>query len=93
MDGDDVAKLTAAMGGVGAAMYGVFRMVTADRRQDKVADTTHDSWSLIVSALRDEVKRLSERLALVEEQNTRCEARNDALHLEIVTLKKRLQLA
>lgn len=92
MESDVGTKLIAAIGGIGAAIYGFWRMVKKDRREDKAADTTHESWNQIVQALREEVSRLSERLALVEEQNRKCEARNEELHLEIVDLKKKLHV-
>jgi chaperonin cofactor prefoldin len=47
----------------------------------------------VIETLRDEVDRLSKRLEAVEEQNHRCEERNESLHLEIVALKKQLHLA
>ena len=93
MEGDFAAKLAAAIGGLGAAFYGFMRMVKKDRREDKAADTTHDAYHQLVATLREEVNRLAERLAAVEEQNRKCEERTEALHLEIVDLKKQLQLS
>ncbi len=45
-----------------------------------------------ISAVREEVERLSVRLAAVEEQNRKCEERNEQLHQEILQLKVKLHV-
>ena len=93
MDSDLLAKLSAAFAAVGAALYGALRLIKRDRREDKVAAMTDDAVSQVIATLRDEIDRLSKRLAAVEEQNRLCEQRNDELHAELLELKKQLHLA
>jgi len=87
---DLIAKFVIGVSALGAGAYGMYRKVMADKRDDKTNTTTDAAWHQIIDALRDEVNRLSLRLVAVEEQNRKCEERNDELHLEIVELKKRL---
>lgn len=92
MDGDLVAKLAAGVGAIGAAWYGFLRMLKKDRREDKVTSLHDEAIEQVIATLRAEVARLSERLAAVEEQNRRCEERNDQLHQEILELKAKLHV-
>jgi chaperonin cofactor prefoldin len=46
----------------------------------------------VIKTLREEVARLSDRLAAVEEQNRKCEEMNDHLREEIIAMKKQLHL-
>ena len=94
LGGSDLfTKLGAGIAAVAAGAYGVFRLFKADRREDKNAALTDSAMTQVIQTLREEVARLSERLEKVEEANAECEARNAALYLEIVDLKKQLQLA
>lgn len=92
MEGELFAKLAAGVGAIGAAWYGVVRMLKKDRREDKVAALHDEAIEHVIQTLREEVARLSERLAAVEEQNRKCEERNDQLHQEILELKAKLHV-
>lgn len=46
----------------------------------------------VIATLREEVDRLTKRLEAVEEQNRQCEAKNDALHRELLELKAALHV-
>lgn len=93
VDGDFIAKIGGGIAALGAAIYGALRMVKKDRREDSVSALHDEAIQQVIETLRGEVARLSERLEKVEEQNRRCEERNESLHLEIVALKKQLHLA
>ena len=84
--------LGAAIAGVGAGAYGMYRKVLADMRHDKVASLHDDAIDHLITNLREELHRLSVRLAAVEEQNRKCEERNDQLHQEILELKHKLHV-
>lgn len=92
-DGDVFTKLGAGIAALGAGVYGVLRLFKSDRRQDKVYAMHDDAIEQVIKTLREEVERLTKRLELVEEQNRKCEERNDAMHFEIIELKKQLHLA
>lgn len=92
MDGDFIAKSSAGVAALGASIYGVIRLLKFDRREDSKAELTDGAVAQVIQTLRDEVGRLSERLAKVEEENRKCEERNLQLHLEILELKKQLNL-
>lgn len=92
MDSDAFAKLAAGLGAIGAAWYGVVRMIKRDRREDKVASLHDEAIEHVIETLRGEVARLAQRLAAVEEQNRRCEERNDQLHQELMELKAKLHV-
>lgn len=92
MEGDLLAKMAAGVGAIGAAWYGFVRMLKKDRREDKVAALHDEAIEHVIQTLREEVARLSERLAAVEEQNRRCEERNDQLHQELLELKAKLHV-
>ena len=76
----------------GLALYAAFRTFKIDRRKDNQAELTDAAISQVIQTLREEVSRLSERLAAVEEQNRRCEERNDQLHAELMELKVKLHV-
>jgi hypothetical protein len=82
----------AAVAGIGAGAYGMYRKVLADMRHDKVATLHDDAIDHLITNLREEVQRLSQRLAAVEEQNRKCEEDNHALREEIISMKKQLHL-
>ncbi len=90
---DLFTRLGAGIAAVAAGAYGVFRLLKADRREDTKADLTDGAMAQVIQTLREEVARLSERLEKVEAANAECEARNAALHLEIIALKQQLHLA
>jgi hypothetical protein len=89
---DLLTKIAVGIGGIGAGAYGMYQKIKADNRSNKSAEVTDAAWHQVIATLREEVTRLSERLAAVEEQNRRCEERNDSLHQEILDLKKQLHL-
>jgi hypothetical protein len=93
LDGDFFTKLGAGIAGLGAAIYGVFRLLRSDRREDTKADLTDNAMAQVIQTLRDEVFRLSERLEKVEQANRGCEEKNAAMQMEIVELKKKLHLS
>jgi hypothetical protein len=81
--------------GVGAAVagaYAMYRKVLADNREGRINSTTDAATQQVIQMLREEVERMSVRLAAVEEQNRKCEERNDSLHQEILNLKEQLHL-
>lgn len=90
---DLITKIAVGIGGIGAGAYGMYQKIKADNRNNKSAEVADAAWHQVIATLREEITRLSERLAAVEEQNRRCEERNEELHLEIVDLKKKLHLA
>jgi chaperonin cofactor prefoldin len=70
----------------------MYRKVLADNREGRINSTTDAATQQVIQMLRDEVERLSQRLAAVEEQNRKCEEANDALREEIIAMKKQLHL-
>ncbi len=92
MDGDLGAKAAAGIAATGAALYGFLRMVKKDRREDSMAAATDGAMMQVIATLREEVERLTRRLELVEEQNRKCEERNDELHRELLELKASLHV-
>jgi predicted nuclease with TOPRIM domain len=92
MEGDLLAKFVGAVVAIGAGLYGANRMVKRDRRDDRLSGTHDEAMLQVIETLRTEVGRLTERLSRVEEQNRLCEERNESLHLELIDLKKQLQL-
>jgi hypothetical protein len=89
---DLITKIAVGIAGLGAGAWGMYQKVKADNRSNHAADVTGAAWQQVVTTLREEVTRLSERLAAVEEQNRRCEEANDALREEIISMKKQLHL-
>jgi septal ring factor EnvC (AmiA/AmiB activator) len=90
---DWLTNIGVGIAAFGAGAYGMYQKVMADSRNNKAADTTDAAWQQVIATLREEVSRLSDRLAAVEEQNRKCEERNDELHQEILDLKKQLHLS
>ncbi len=70
----------------------MYQKIKADNHSNHAADVTGAAWEQVITTLREEVSRLSERLATVEEQNRKCEESNHALHEEIIAMKKQLHL-
>lgn len=93
MSDNPIAAWVSGIAAGGLALYAAFRTFKSDRRDDKVVAMTDDAVSQVIATLRDEIDRLSKRLAAVEEQNRLCEQRNDELHAELLELKKQLHLA
>ena len=87
-----LSQVVVGIGGLGAGAWAMYQKIKADNRSNHAADVTGAAWEQIVTALRDEVSRLSERLSAVEEQNRKCEEANHALHNEIISMKKQLHL-
>jgi hypothetical protein len=89
---DLITKIAVGIAGLGAGAWGMYQKVKADNRSNHAADVTGAAWEQVVTTLREEVARLSDRLAAVEEQNRKCEEANDALREEIISMKKQLHL-
>ena len=89
---DWLTNLGIGVGAAGAGAYGMYQKIMADSRSNKAADATDAAWQQVITTLREEVSRLSDRLAAVEEQNRKCEEANHALHEELIAMKKQLQL-
>ncbi len=89
---DLITKIAVGIAGLGAGAWGMYQKVKADNRSNHAADVTGAAWEQVVTTLREEVSRLSDRLAAVEEQNRKCEEANDALREEIISMKKQLHL-
>ncbi len=87
-----LSQVVVGIGGLGAGAWAMYQKIKSDNRSNHAADVTGAAWEQIVTALRDEVSRLSERLSAVEEQNRKCEEANHALHNEIISMKKQLHL-
>ncbi len=92
MDGDLMTKIGGGIAAIGAAWYGVVRMLKKDRREDSMAAAADGAIQQVIATLREEVERLTKRLEAVEEQNRKCEARNDELHRELLELKASLHV-
>ena len=81
--------------GIGAAVagaYAMWRKVLADNRDGRMTAMTDAATQQVIELLREEVDRLSQRLAAVEELNRKCEEMNDQLREEIISMKKQLHL-
>ncbi len=89
---DLITKIAVGIGGIGAGAWGMYQKVKADNRSNKAADVTDAAWQQVITTLREEVERMAIRLAAVEEQNRKCEERNDQLHQEILELKAKLHV-
>lgn len=89
---DWLTNIGVGIAAAGAGAYGMYQKIMADSRSNKAADATDAAWQHVIATLREEVTRLSERLATVEEQNRKCEEANHALHEEIIAMKKQLHL-
>jgi len=87
-----LTKIAVGIGGIGAGAYGMYQKIKADNRNNNTAEVTDAAWHQVIATLREEVARLSDRLAAVEEQNRKCEERNDQLHQEILDLKAKLHV-
>ena len=90
---DLLTNISVAAGAFVAGAYGMWRKVLSDRRDDKSNNITDAAWQQVVATLREEVERMAVRLAAVEEQNRKCEERNEELHQEIIELKARLHVS
>lgn len=93
MDADFLTNVGVAIGAAGAGAYGMYQKIMADSRNNKAADVTDAAWQQVIATLREEVSRLSDRLAAVEEYNRKCEEANDALREELIAMKKQLHLS
>jgi hypothetical protein len=87
-----LSQFVVGIGGIGAGAWAMYQKIKADNRNNHAADVTGAAWEQIVTALRDEVSRLSDRLSAVEDQNRKCEEANHTLHNEIISMKKQLHL-
>jgi len=92
MDADLGTKIAGALAALAGGWYAFVRMTKRDRREDTVAALHDEAIQQVIKTLRDEVERMAVRLAAVEEQNRKCEERNDELHREILELKIRLHV-
>ncbi len=89
---DLLTKIAVGIGGIGAGAWAMYQKVKSDNRNNHAADVTGAAWQQVIATLREEVERLSLRLAAVEEQNRKCEEMNDNLREEIIAMKKQLHL-
>ena len=89
---DWLTNLGVGIAAAGAGAYGMYQKIMADNRNNANVGVTDAAWQHVIETLRDEVTRLSDRLATVEEQNRKCEEANHALHEEIIAMKKQLHL-
>jgi hypothetical protein len=89
---DWLTNLGVGIAAAGAGAYGMYQKIMVDSRSNKAADATDAAWQQVIATLREEVSRLSDRLAAVEEQNRKCEEANDALREELIAMKKQLHL-
>jgi hypothetical protein len=89
---DWLTNLGVGVAAAGAGAYGMYQKIMADNRNNKAADITDAAWQQVIATLREEVERMAIRLAAVEEQNRKCEERNDQLHQEILELKAKLHV-
>ena len=89
---DWLTNLGVGIAAAGAGAYGMYQKIMADSRNNKAADVTDAAWQQVIATLREEVSRLSDRLAAVEEYNRRCEEATDALREELIAMKKQLHL-
>ena len=87
-----LSQFVIGIGGIGAGAWAMYQKIKSDNRNNHAADVTDAAWQQVIATLREEVTRLSERLATVEEQNRKCEEANHALHNEIISMKKQLHL-
>jgi len=87
-----ISQFVVGIGGIGAGAWAMYQKIKADNRNNHAADVTGAAWEQVITTLREEVARLSDRLATVEEQNRKCEEANHALHEEIIAMKKQLHL-
>lgn len=87
-----MAKVAAGIGVIAGGWYAFVRKIKHDRRDDKVTTLHDDAIEQVIKTLREEVERMSVRLAAVEEQNRKCEERNEQLHQEIIELKAKLHV-
>lgn len=92
MESDLLAKVAAGIGMIAGGWYAFVRKLKHDRRDDKVTSLHDDAFEQVIKTLREEIERLSVRLAAVEEQNRKCEERNEQLHQEILDLKVKLHV-
>lgn len=89
---DLLTKIAVGIGGIGAGAWAMYQKIKADTRSNNAADITDAAWQQVIATLREEVNRLSLRLAAVEEQNRKCEERNEQLHQEILEMKAKLHV-
>ena len=80
---DWLTNLGVGAGAAIAGAYAMWRKVMSDRRDDKVTTLHDDAIQQVIITLRIEVERLSIRLAAVEDQNRKCEERNEEFGVEI----------
>jgi hypothetical protein len=89
---DLITKIGGGLVALAGGWYAFVRMIKRDRRDEKVASLHDEAIEHVIKTLREEIARLSDRLAAVEEQNRKCEEMNDSLREEIIAMKKQLHL-
>jgi hypothetical protein len=85
-------EIVIGVSGLGAGAWAMYQKIKADNREGRINSTADAATQQVIQMLREEVERLSQRLAAVEEQNRKCEEANDALREEIISMKKQLHL-
>lgn len=84
---DSLGKGLGGLGAIGAAIYGMWRMLKKDRREDKSADTKDDAMQQVIQTLREEIARLSVRLEKVEAENADCQKKYASSSAKIIKLE------
>jgi chromosome segregation ATPase len=86
------SQIIVGIGGLGAGAWAMYQKIQADNRNNKSAEITDAAWQQVIATLREEVERMSVRLAAVEEQNRKCEEHNEELRRELSDIKMRLHV-
>jgi predicted RNase H-like nuclease (RuvC/YqgF family) len=87
-----ISQFVVGIGGIGAGAWAMYQKIKADNRNNHAADVTGAAWEQVITTLREEVERMSVRLAAVEEQNRKCEEHNEELRRELSDIKMRLHV-
>ncbi len=90
MELDLITTAVTGLSALGAAFYGVFRMLRRDLREYKNAIAQDGAMNYVINTLREEVKRLAERLVRVESQNMQCRKENATMSMQIIALERKV---
>lgn len=90
MDWDFTAKGAGGLSAIGAGIYGIFRLLKRDSRDDANIGAQDSAMHQVIATLREEITRLSDRLEKVESQNTQCREENAAMALQITALQRQV---
>lgn len=67
-------------------IYGIFRMLRRDNRNDNKEKSIDDANIQIIHTLREEIDRLVQRVEALENDHGKCQQRNAQLHEENIRL-------